>query len=81
MTTNGTEPILAPWLSGRPAGSEPAGMSLRDEMPSAGRATEPNQAVKLAELERLLNDPSAPVDPDRVWVLVGELARAHWDDA
>jgi len=36
-----------------------------------------NQAVKLAELECLLNDPSVAVDPDRVWVLVGELARTE----
>ena len=35
--------------------------------------TEREQNAKLAELERLLNDPDAPMQPGRVWTLVDEL--------
>jgi hypothetical protein len=30
---------------------------------------------KLEELDRLFNDPDAPVEPDRLWRLLAELAR------
>jgi len=35
--------------------------------------TEREQSAKMAELERLLNDPDAPMQPGRVWTLVDEL--------
>lgn len=31
--------------------------------------------ARLEELDRLLNDPAVPLDPDRVWALLAELAR------
>ena len=30
--------------------------------------------AKLAELDRLLNDPSVRMDPDRVWSLLAEIS-------
>lgn len=30
--------------------------------------------AKLAELDRLLNDPETRMDPDRVWALLAELS-------
>jgi hypothetical protein len=36
--------------------------------------TEVDYARKLAELDRLLNDPDVPLQPARVWVLSAELA-------
>jgi hypothetical protein len=30
---------------------------------------------KLDELDRLLNDPDAPLQPDRVWCLLAEVSR------
>ena len=30
---------------------------------------------KLSELDRLLNDPDLPMEPDRVWSLLAEIAR------
>nr|WP_294513547.1 peptide chain release factor 1 [uncultured Rhodopila sp.] len=30
---------------------------------------------KLDELDRLLNDPDAPMQPDRVWCLLAEVSR------
>lgn len=39
-------------------------------------------AARPAELDRLLNDPSAPIDADRVWLLISEVAnderRMQW---
>ena len=32
---------------------------------------------KVAELERLLNDPEVPMDARRVWQLVAEIASPH----
>jgi len=32
-------------------------------------------ARKLDELDRLLNDPDVPMQPDRVWSLLAELSR------
>ena len=38
--------------------------------------TETNYAArKLADLDRLLNDPDVPMQPDRVWALLGEFAQ------
>ncbi len=33
-----------------------------------------DQADRMTELERLLNDPDVPIDADRVWTLVQEIA-------
>jgi hypothetical protein len=30
---------------------------------------------KLDELDRLLNDPDVPLEPDRIWSLLAELSR------
>ena len=35
--------------------------------------TKSDENTKLAELERLLNDPTVPVQPGRIWTLVDEL--------
>jgi hypothetical protein len=32
-------------------------------------------ASKLDELERLLNDPDVPMDPDHVWALLAEISQ------
>ncbi len=37
--------------------------------------TEMDYASKLDELDRLLNDPDAPMEPDRVWSLLAEIAQ------
>lgn len=37
---------------------------------------------KLDELDRLINDPEVPIEPDRVWSLLAELAvRERWGAA
>ena len=36
--------------------------------------TETDYRGKLDELDRLLNDPDAPLQPQRVWTLLAELA-------
>lgn len=36
--------------------------------------TDQEYAVKLDELDRLLNDPDVPMQPDRVWALLADLA-------
>lgn len=39
------------------------------------RMTEPDDfEAKLAELERLLNDPEVRMDPDRVWTILAEIS-------
>ena len=38
--------------------------------------TERDYTTKLAELERLLNDPEVSMDPNRVWSLLAEIS-AH----
>lgn len=40
--------------------------------------TETDYAHKLDELDRLLNDPDAPMEPDRVWSLLAEIAQRDW---
>ncbi len=35
--------------------------------------TDREQSAKLAELDRLLNDPDVPMQPGRVWSLLDEL--------
>jgi len=37
--------------------------------------TETDYAHKLDELDRLMNDPDAPMEPDRVWSLLTEIAQ------
>ncbi len=36
--------------------------------------TEREFQAKLAELDRLLNDPDVRMDPDRVWTLLAEIS-------
>jgi hypothetical protein len=36
---------------------------------------------KLAEVDRLLNDPDVPLQPARVWALLGEIAQRELSDA
>ena len=37
--------------------------------------SELDDAAKLAELDRILNDPDVPMEPARVWALLAEIAR------
>jgi len=37
--------------------------------------TECEEASKLAELDRILNDPDVPMEPARVWALLAEISR------
>jgi len=37
--------------------------------------SEADYRQKLEELDRLLNDPTVPLNPNRIWVLLGEIAR------
>jgi hypothetical protein len=39
----------------------------------SGRMTETEYARKLDELDRLLNDPDAPMEPSRIWSLLAEI--------
>ena len=43
--------------------------------------TDADYARKLAELDRLLNDPDVPMQPARVWALLAETARRDLADA
>lgn len=37
---------------------------------------------RMEELDRLINDPTVPIEPDRVWSLLAELAaRERWGAA
>ncbi len=36
--------------------------------------TDRDYDLKLAELDRLLNDPDSPMDPSKVWVLLAEIS-------
>ncbi len=38
--------------------------------------SEREYALKREELERLLNDPTVPMEPGRVWSLLAEIAEA-----
>ena len=42
--------------------------------------TETDYANKLDELDRLMNDADAPMQPERVWSLLAEIARARSGD-
>jgi hypothetical protein len=37
--------------------------------------TDTDYTRKLDELDRLLNDPNVPMEPDRVWSLLAEIAQ------
>lgn len=37
--------------------------------------TEIEYAGKLDELERLLNDPDLPIQPDRIWALLADISQ------
>jgi len=39
-----------------------------------GGMSETDEAAKLDELERILNDPDVPMEPARVWALLAEIA-------
>lgn len=39
------------------------------------RMTDQEYARKLEELDRLLNDPDVPMQPDRVWSLLAEISQ------
>ncbi len=48
-------------------------------MTNAEDTNEPEYGRKLAELDRLINDPEVPIQPERVWSLLAELAaRERW---
>jgi hypothetical protein len=36
--------------------------------------SESDEAAKLDELDRILNDPDVPMEPARVWALLAEIA-------
>ncbi len=38
---------------------------------------EPDEAAKLDELDRILNDPDVPMEPARVWALLAEIAQLN----
>lgn len=42
--------------------------------------TEEEYARKLAELDRLLNDPDVPMQPARIWSLLAELSQPDLRD-
>ncbi len=59
------------------------GVLPRDKTaPSSGRAAQQEDPMtnerdfeaKLAELDRLLNDPEVRMDPDRVWTILAEIS-------
>ena len=37
--------------------------------------TDSEEAAKLDELDRILNDPDVPMEPARVWALLAEIAQ------
>lgn len=39
--------------------------------------TDADEQWKLAELDRLLNDPDVPMQPSRIWALLAELSGQH----
>ncbi len=39
--------------------------------------TELDETAKLAELDRILNDPDVPMEPARVWALLAEINQAE----
>lgn len=38
---------------------------------------ESDEAAKLDELDRILNDPDVPMEPARVWALLAEITRLN----
>ncbi len=46
----------------------------RDRCEDEDTMTEREFQAKLAELDRLLNDPEVRMDPDRVWTLLAEIS-------
>jgi hypothetical protein len=47
---------------------------LRTQRQEACRMTETEYARKLDELDRLLNDPDVPMEPEKVWCLLAEIS-------
>jgi hypothetical protein len=50
-------------------------MLRRDNATGATRMTDADYARKLDELDRLLNDPDVPMEPEKVWSLLAEIAQ------
>lgn len=48
---------------------------MKSKLRTAASPVAEMQASRRAELERLLNDPEVPIQPDRVWSLVFEIAQ------
>ena len=44
-------------------------------------AGDPDEDARLAEIDRLLNDPDSRMEPDRVWTLLDELAGLNVPEA
>ena len=50
-------------------------MLRRDNATGDTRMTDAEYARKLDELDRLLNDPDVPMEPEKVWSLLAEIAQ------
>ena len=50
-------------------------MLCRDNATGATRMTDADYARKLDELDRLLNDPDVPMEPEKVWSLLAEITQ------
>lgn len=48
---------------------------VMDRQKEAWTMTETEYATKLDELDRLLNDPDVPMEPEKVWCLLAEIAQ------
>jgi hypothetical protein len=42
---------------------------------------DPDYASKLDELDHLMNDPDAPIEPERVWSLLAEIVERDLTEA
>jgi len=45
------------------------------DVPEGTEMTDAEYALKLDELDRLLNDPDVPMEPARVWSLLAEISQ------
>ena len=43
--------------------------------------TDAEYARRIDELDRLLNDPDVPMEPNKVWSLLAEIARREWQQS
>ena len=67
--SKGNHPIAVAFC--RPTKPPPSGRVAQQEDPMT---TERDFEAKLAELDRLLNDPEVRMDPDRVWTILAEIS-------